>query len=67
MSKPNRGDWCAGGDTYQPTHTVVSQKRAPKARKIRCPKCNRYLTQKLYLCGDHNCWHLKVPAHKEKK
>lgn len=60
-------DWCKGGDVYQSTHKVVSEKRRPKTRKVRCPICNKYLKQQIRECGDWNCWHIKIPPHKAKK
>lgn len=65
-------DWCKGGDVIQPTHKVVSEKRRPKTRKVRCPICNKYLKQQIRECGDigsggSRCWHVKVPPHKAKK
>ena len=62
-------DWCKGGgkhDEGASASGVISEHR-PRARKIRCPICNKYLKQQIRECDDDGCWHIKVPPHKAKK
>ena len=59
--------WCDGGDIHQPHHATFFEKKRPKARKVRCPECNKYLTQQIRECEDEGCWHVKIPPHKAKR
>lgn len=47
------------------TYGIPNRSR-PKNRYIRCPRCNKRLLVQWYDCGDGNCWHPKISAHKEK-
>ena len=33
--------------------------------RVRCPDCNKRFNPRIRECGDHNCWHIYIPAHKK--
>lgn len=34
-------------------------------KNVVCPDCQKKFKPKIWSCGDYNCWHWSIPAHKK--
>jgi hypothetical protein len=63
------GGWCVGGPSsgdskleFVAHHSRIDNR--PRAKRVRCPECNRRLTERIV--SAHDGWYAGIPHHKPK-
>ncbi len=51
------------GNTIRTKSKIKPERKIPV--RIKCPDCKKRFKPRIRDCGDGNCWHVFLPAHKK--